>query len=101
MDVETLLQEAKARFSHSSAKHYLREKYFSKLIIAEQGGLWKADKETISFLNAFDTDKLILMDSFNNPVQVNRKELLSKLVSLYTEVMYAYYQESIILEGKR
>lgn len=101
MDVNTLLADAKARFSHNSAKHYLKEKYSSKLILADQGGLWKADKETIGILNALDGDKVIITDTFENPVEVNRKDLLSKLSSIYNETMNAWYSEVKDLEGKR
>ena len=44
MDTKTLITEAKARFAHNSAKDYLKEKYDAKLLVAEQGGLWKADQ---------------------------------------------------------
>jgi len=101
MDINTLLADAKARFSHNSAKHYLREKYSSKLILADQGGLWKADKETISLLNSLDTEKVVLMDTFDNPVEVDRVELLSKLSTIYSETMKAWLKESQELEGKR
>lgn len=101
MDINTLLADAKARFSHNSAKHYLREKYSSKLILADQGGLWKADKETISLLNSFDTEKIVLMDTFDNPVEVDRVELLSKLSTIYTDTMKAWLKEAQELEGKR
>ncbi len=57
MDTKTLITEAKARFAHNSAKDYLKEKYNAKLLVAEQGGLWRADKETISFLTAFLNDR--------------------------------------------
>jgi hypothetical protein len=76
MDTKTLISEAKARFAHNSAKDYLKEKYEAKLLVAEQGGLWKADKETIAFLsvmiNDYD-DKVILVDTFQNPVLVDRQ----------------------------
>ena len=52
MDTKTLISEAKARFNHNSAKAYLKDKYDSKLIIADQGGLWRADQKTISFYHA-------------------------------------------------
>jgi len=101
MDTKTLLADAKARFSHNSAKQYLKEKYDSKLTIAEQGGLWKADRETITLLNSFDSDKLVVMDTFNNPVEVDRKDLLSKLTAVYEETMNAWLKEWTELEGKR
>lgn len=104
MDTKTLITEAKARFAHNSAKDYLKEKYNAKLLVAEQGGLWRADQETISFLtvmiNDYD-DKVVLMDTFQNPVLVDRSELLSKLKEVYRSVMAEWYNEWKELENKR
>jgi hypothetical protein len=101
MDTKTLIAEAKARFSHNSAKDYLREKYNSKLTVAVQNGLWKADAETINILNTFKTKKLILIDTFGNPVEVDRVELLETLKELYATVMKEWYKETKELEAKR
>ena len=104
MDTKTLITDAKARFNHNSAKAYLAEKYNAKLFVAEQGGLWKADQQTISFLavssNDWD-DKIIMLDTFQNPVVVDRSELLSKLRNVYDDVMREWYKEWQELEGKR
>lgn len=104
MDTKTLISEAKARFAHNSAKDYLKEKYEAKLLVAEQGGLWKADKETIAFLsvmiNDYD-DRVILVDTFQNPVLVDRGELLTKLKQVYNSVMLEWYNEWKELESKR
>jgi hypothetical protein len=104
MDTKTLLAEARARFNHNSAKAYLKEKYEAKLLIAEQGGLWKADQQTISFLSIMISDyddRVVLMDTFQNPVLVDRSELLSKLKSVYNTVMAEWYNEWKELENKR
>jgi len=104
MDTKTLITEAKARFAHNSAKEYLREKYEAKLLIAEQGGLWRADQKTIAFLTVMPDggpDKLILMDTFDNPVLVDRSELLSKLKKVYRSVMADWHTEWKELESKR
>jgi hypothetical protein len=102
MDTKTLISEAKARFNHNSAKAYLKEKFDAKLLIADQGGLWKADKETINFLITVDkVEEIILIDTFNNPVKVNRIELLTKLEDTYLTVMEEWYTEWKELETKR
>jgi len=101
MDTKTLLADAKARFNHNSAKAYLEEKYTAKLIVAAQGGLWKADAETISFLSSFDTETLVLIDTFNNPVEVNRAELLKTLRLAYIEATMQWYAEWKALESNR
>ena len=65
---------------------YLKEKYESKLIIAEQGGLWKADANTITILtalsNQFETTT-VLIDTFDNPVEVDATALLETLTTTY------------------
>jgi hypothetical protein len=101
MDTKTLVNEARARFNHNSAKSYLKEKYDTRLIVAEQGGLWKANLETINFLNSSTSEFIILLDSFQNPVEVNRKDLLNKLTETYESVMREWYNEWTDLEKKR
>ena len=101
MDTTTLISEAKARFNHNSAKAYLKDKYESKLIVADQGGLWKADTQTITFLSAMDDNFIVLVDTFSNPVQVNRDILLVLLKETYNKVMLEWYKEWKELESKR
>jgi selenocysteine-specific translation elongation factor len=101
MDVKSLLVEAKARFQHNAARDYLKEKYKDKLIVADQGGLWKADSETIALLSSFDSETIIIVDTFSTPVEVNRVELLEKLKELYQSVSQEYLKEWKELEAKR
>lgn len=101
MDTKTLVNEARARFNHNAAKSYLKEKYETRLIVAEQGGLWKANLETINFLNSFSTETIILIDTFHNPVEVNRVDLLSKLKETYELVMGEWLKEWTELEKQR
>jgi len=101
MDTKTLLAETKARFNHNSARAQLKDKYDGKLIVADQGGLWRADQQTISFLNSVLWDEVILIDTFNNPVKVKRTDLLMKLCDVYSSVMEEWYREWKELEQKR
>lgn len=101
MDTKTLISDAKARFSHNAAKAYLKEKYETRLIVAEQGGLWRANLQTINFLNNSQSETVILVDSFENPVEVNRTDLLAKLNETYESVMREWLNEWAELEKKR
>lgn len=101
MDTKTLISEAKARFNHNSARAQLQDKYDGRLIIAEQGGLWKASPEIIAFLSAMDDNFVIVIDNFDNPVQVNREQLLVVLKDTYQKVMLEWYKEWKELETKR
>ena len=101
MDTKTLLAESKARFNHNSTKSYLKDKYDSKFIVAEQNGLWRANLETINFLNSTKDKEVVLIDNFNNPVKVDRKALLVKLQDTYKSVMNDWYNEWAELENNR
>ena len=101
MDTKSLITEAKARFNHNSAKAYLKDKYDSKFIVAEQNGLWRANLETINFLTATTDAEVIIIDNFNNPVKVIRKELLDKLSTVYKTTMEEWYTEWVELEKNR
>lgn len=101
MDTKTLISEAKARFNHNSAKAQLKDKYDGKFIIADQGGLWKASPELIAFLNAIDDNFVVLIDNFDNPVQVKREDLLKVLIETYQKVMLEWYKEWKEIESKR
>ena len=101
MDTTTLINDTKARFSHNSAKEYLKDKYTSKLIIADQGGLWTASPALLTFLGTTNSVRLVVMDNFDNPVKVNRVELLTKLTDVYNTVMEEWYTEWAELESKR
>lgn len=101
MDTKKLLSDAKARFSHNSAKQQLKDKYKSKLVIAEQGGLWVITPQLLSQLASSSAPTLILMDNYENPVKVNRLELLQKLNQVYITVMEEWHSEWQTLESKR
>lgn len=103
MDVKLLVEEAKARFSHNSAKEYLKDKYESKLIIATQGGLWKSDQQTLTFLYSIHLSQreVVLLDTFGNPVKVNALELWKTLIQNYNNVMEEWHGEWKNLESKR
>jgi hypothetical protein len=101
MDIGNLIASARTRFNHNSAKKYLKEKYDSKLIIAEQGGLWKITPELIAVLAIYPSKTLILEDMYGNPITVNKNAFLSKASSLYDSTMAAYQSEWEELKNKR
>lgn len=101
MDTKQLIKDAKARFSHNSAKQYLKDKYTSKLVLADQGGLWKVNSSLLSHLNSSTAKTLILIDDFGNPVEVDRKLLLLKATELYNTTMDAWLYEFSQLSNYR
>ena len=69
------------------------EKAQNKLNFAFNGGLFKADPNTILFVKLHDKARdLILIDSNDTPVHINDIEtFLSKAESLYYEAMNEYH----------
>jgi hypothetical protein len=100
MDTQELITETKARFNHNSAKIYLKNKYQSKLIVAEQGGLWKATPEIIGFLSTITTTHCVILDTYENPITVDATKLQIKLIETYRIVMDQWYTEYSSLEKK-
>jgi len=101
MNTASLISDAKARFSHNSAKAYLKDKYHSKLIVAEQGGLWTVTPELLGFLASSTDEAVILIDNFENPVKVNRVSLYDVLCAAYNSTMEQWHAEWESLESKR
>ena len=101
MDTTELINEAKARFNHNSAKAYLKSKYQSKLIVADQGGLWTATPNLIAFLSSTQDINTVLLDSYDNPVKVDTTKLLIKLKETYRIAMEEWHNEFSTLEKTR
>jgi hypothetical protein len=102
MNTQQLTSDIKLRFDHLNTKAQLKEKYQAKLLVAYQGGLWKATPELITFLHATDSDELIILDSYDNPIAItNRVEMFSKIKDTYYDVMERWYNELNELEKNR
>jgi hypothetical protein len=101
MEINKLLSETKARFEHNLAKSYLKEKYQNSLIFADQGGLWKASPELLSLLETSSAETVILIDTYDNPVKVNRDSLLQKAYTIYLNATEEYYNEWVELRKQR
>lgn len=101
MDTKTILSQAKARFSHNQNKEYLKNKYQAKLLVANQGGLWKVTPELLVFVDSAGAKELILLDNYDNPIKVDRLQLLTLLRDTYNNVMEEWYNELKELENLR
>ena len=92
-----ITKNVKLRFDHNRNKQLLKEKYESKMMFAFEGGMWKASPELIVTLATFDDNTVVLEDMYNNPVSVNRSELLLKTKQHWQEQMNGWlfeFQES-------
>lgn len=93
MDTKLLITSIRARFNHNAAKAYLKDKYDSSLIFAEQNGLWKATPELLAYLQTSTETTVILVDNYGNPLRVDRETMLSKTKKVYDTVMTEWVDE--------
>lgn len=101
MNTEDLIKEAKARFHLNYQKSQLKEKYNSKLLFANQGGLWLAGPELFATLLFFIGEEIIIVDNYGNPVKVNKTNLWLHASKVYSTVMEEWYTEHESLKNLR
>jgi hypothetical protein len=94
MNTEELVTRSRNRFDHAAAKRVLKEKYQAKMTFAHAGGLWQAGPELLTLLHTVkENDPLVLLDLFENPVQVIPKELVELAQQRWQEQMTAWLVE--------
>jgi hypothetical protein len=90
-DLDKLIQEIRLATDYQVNKRILREKIQTDLQLAYNGGLFKVTPELIAFLNAWTSDELFLEDTYQNPVKINRLELLDLCQQHYQTVMNTWH----------
>jgi hypothetical protein len=82
-------QTIKAAWNRKQVYAAIKEKFQESLTFSHSGGMWKADRETISFLSAFlhfSPEQITMEDIYGVPRQVNPKELLDLCITKYQYV---------------
>jgi hypothetical protein len=88
-----LVQNAKVRFNHAESRLYLIEKYKTKLMVIQSGGMFNVTPELIGFLQSSTDESVILVDAYANPVKVDRQKLLTEAKEKYDQVMSQWLDE--------
>jgi hypothetical protein len=91
--------QARARFSHSESKQYLKEKYTNMLTVAYAGGMFAIDRTLIAFVTSTKCD--IITDIYDNPVKINREDFIKFATSTYDTVMSKWLEEYTNLSSNR
>jgi len=89
--VDKLEKYAQARFEHNVQKKTVREQCEQQLYVAHNGGMFKIDQGLIAFLYAWEEDKIYMIDSYDNPIEVNRKKLLELAKQAYQHAINTYH----------
>lgn len=90
--VTELVTEIQQATDFQVNKTILREKIQTDLHVTHNGGLFKVTTDLISFLSIWDQDTLYLEDTYQNPIEVNRVELLTVCKQHYQQVMNTWHQ---------
>ena len=101
MDTEALVAHARARFDHEVAKRILKEKYEAKMLFAFNGGMWRAGPELQTTLLTCPGTEAVLLDLYENPVQVDTKALYAMSQQRWQEQMNGWLAEHEELRKQR
>ena len=92
MDTNELVSHSRARFDHHRARVTLKEKYQAKLAFAYAGGMWQAGPELLTLLKCC-TGSVVVLDLYENPVQVDADKLYELALQRWQEQMNAWLVE--------
>lgn len=91
MTVELIKRTSRARYLHTAAKLTAKENHLAQLMITTQGGTFKITPELIAFLSVETLgDRVIILDVYDNPVSVDREQLLRDAIAQYHVVMESW-----------
>jgi hypothetical protein len=102
MDTDKLISHGRARFEHAVARRTLKEKYQAKMTFAHAGGMWRAGPELNNMIfTCGRMGEIVLIDLYENPVEVDSKELLALSQERWNEQMNAWLIEYTELNNNR
>ena len=92
-DINQLVEQVRLATDYQINKQILREKILTDLHVAHNGGLFFVTTDLIGFLTTWPDDTVYLEDTYHNPVEVDRIELLTLCREHYQKVMNRWNQE--------
>jgi len=101
MDTEDLIAHARSRFNHESARRLLKEKYEARMLFAHAEGMWRAGPELLVLLATVPPGNAVILDLYENPIQVNPEELRGQAMQRWQEQMNAWLLEHDQLNKQR
>ena len=100
MNTDILISHGRARFEHAAARRILKEKYQGKLTFAYKGGMWLAGPELLNLLKLC-SGPVVILDLYENPVQITAEELYQLALQRWQEQMTAWLVEYEELNKQR
>ena len=102
MDIRSLKLQSDFSYDIAVAKRNALEKAHSRMVMAYNGNLFRADANTIGIVRTLkeSNDTFFLLDTNNNPVEISEpKEFLKKLIERNQEAISSYHQMSKTFEN--
>lgn len=102
MNTDDLVAHARARFDHVAARRVLKEKYSARMLFAYRGGMFRAGPELLTLLHACPAEhNIVILDIYENPVQINPGELQRLAHDRWQEQMNAWLVEHDQISQRR
>jgi len=95
MDIRSLKQQSDLSYDIAVAKRNALEKANSRMVMAYNGNLFRADANTIGIVRTLkeSNDTFFLLDTNNNPVKITDADnFLERLIERNQEALNAYHQ---------
>jgi hypothetical protein len=93
MNPDKIADRVSQKFDEHARRNQLRETYSQRLVMFYNGGMFKITPELFAMLSVFQDVHIILQDGYNNPVLVNRKDMLAEAKSRYCELMNDWHND--------
>jgi hypothetical protein len=100
-DINQLVEQVQLATDYQINKQILREKILTDLHVPYNGGMFYVTPDIIAFLSTWPNDVLYLEDTFHNPIEINRIQLLELCREHYQKVMNRWHQEHAELKRIR
>lgn len=101
MNTDKLTELAQLRIDQQNSKLALVERVEQQLLVTHNGGLFKSSPELITFLVCWAEDVMYIRDTYNNPIKVDRSQLLQDCKQAYQAAMNDWYCEYQNLKKQR
>ena len=95
MDIRSLKQQSDLSYDIAVAKRNALEKANSRMVMAYNGNLFRADANTIGLVRTLKENNcnFFLLDTNNNPVKITDADnFLERLIERNQEALNAYHQ---------
>ncbi len=91
--IERIVEQVRVATDYQLNKRILRERILTELHLPYNNGMFKVTPDLLAFLATWPDDTLHLEDVYQNPIEVNRDELLDLARQHYQSVLNTWHQQ--------